>query len=195
MTEEAERPGRRQRSLHCKPAEQAMIREHAAATEKTVSRYVVELALADDPDRHPLVLTEEEQAELRDGVLELQALARASGGQRAEPVERDLCPCTGAGAVSRARRRRKVGKHISISATDADWETVRRNAKRRGLSIARYLVELVEQHASDEDAGPALALAAEEQREQLEAVREVRALMLEGEDAGALVRDMQSGSR
>ena len=93
--------------------------------------------------------------------------------------------------MRRARRRRKVGKHISISATDADWETVRRNAKRRGLSIARYLVELVEQDASDEDAGPALALAAEEQREQLEAVREIRALMLEGEDAGPLVRDMQ----
>ena len=66
MTEAAEeRPGRRQRSLHCKPAEQAMIRERAAATEKTVSRYVMELALADDPDRHPLVLTEEEQVEQR----------------------------------------------------------------------------------------------------------------------------------
>ena len=46
--------------------------------------------------------------------------------------------------MSRKRRRRKVGKHISLSATDADWEIVRRNAKRRGLSIARYLVELVE---------------------------------------------------
>ena len=77
MTEEAARHGRRQRSLHCKPAEQAMIRERAAAAEKTVSRYVMELALADDPDRHPLVLTEEEQADQRDGVLELQALARA----------------------------------------------------------------------------------------------------------------------
>ncbi len=77
MTEDAERPRRRQRSLHCKPAEQAMIRERAAAAEKTVSRYVIELALADDPDRHPLVLTEEEQVEQRDAVLELQALARA----------------------------------------------------------------------------------------------------------------------
>ena len=93
--------------------------------------------------------------------------------------------------MRRGRRRRKVGKHISLSATDADWETVRSNAKRRGLSIARYLVELVERDASEEDAGPALALAAEEQRELLEAVREVRALMLEGEDAGPLVRDMQ----
>ena len=84
-----------------------------------------------------------------------------------------------------------MGKHISLSATDADWEIVRRNAKRRGLSIARYLVELVERDASEEDAGPELALAREEQRELLEAVREVRALMLEGEDAGPLVRDMQ----
>ena len=97
--------------------------------------------------------------------------------------------------MSRKRRRRKVGKHISLSATDADWEIVRRNATRRGLSIARYLVELVEREASEEDAGPELTLAAEEQRELLEAVREVRALMralmLEGEDAGPLVRDMQ----
>ena len=201
MTEAAERPGRRQRSLHCKPAEQAMIRERAEAASKTVSRYVVELALADDPDRHPLVLTEEEQAEVAGwgaGVAGIRAgsPARASGRQRAEPAERGLCACTGAGAVSRKRRRRKVGKHISLSATDADWEIVRRNATRRGLSIARYLVELVERDASEEDAGlrhecPALALAAEEQRELLEAVREVRALMLEGEDAGPLVRDMQ----
>ena len=89
-----------------------------------------------------------------------------------------------------------MGKHISLSATDADWEIVRSNANRRGLSIARYLVELVERDASEEDAGPELTLAAEEQRELLEAVREVRALMLEGEDAGLrhecpLVRDMQ----
>ena len=77
MTEEAGRPGRRQRSLHCNPAEQAMIRERAAAAGQTVSRYVVELALADDPDRHPLVLTEEEQAALRDGVREVQAFVQA----------------------------------------------------------------------------------------------------------------------
>ena len=54
----------------------------------------------------------------------------------------------------------------------------------------------MERDASEEDAGPrhewpALALAKDEQREQLEALQEVRALMLEGEDAGPLVRDMQ----
>ena len=77
MTEEAARPGRRQRSLHCKPAEQAMIRERAEAAEKTVSRYVMELALADDPDRHPLVLTEKEQVEQQDGVREVLTFAQA----------------------------------------------------------------------------------------------------------------------
>ena len=98
--------------------------------------------------------------------------------------------------VRRRRKARRPSKHISISATDAEWEVVRSNAERRGLSIARYLLGLVERDASEEDAGlrhehPALALAKEEQREQLEAVREVRALMLEGEDAAPLVRDMQ----
>ncbi len=98
--------------------------------------------------------------------------------------------------VRRRRKARRPSKHISISATDAEWEIVRQNAERRGLSIARYLLGLVERDAAEEDAGlrhdhPALALAKEEQREQLEAVREVRALMLEGEDAGPLVRDMQ----
>ena len=93
--------------------------------------------------------------------------------------------------VRRRRKARRPSRHISISATDADWEVVRSNADRRGLSIARYLLELVERDASEEDTGPALALAKEEQREQLEAVREVRALMLEGEDADPLVRDMQ----
>ena len=75
--------GRRQRSLHCKPDEQAMIRARAEAAGKTVSRYVLDLALADDPDRHPVVLTEDEQAELRDGVRELRAFVRAVNDDRA----------------------------------------------------------------------------------------------------------------
>ena len=75
--------GRRQRSLHCKPDEQAMIRARAEAAGKTVSRYVLDLALADDPDRHPVVLTPDEQAELRDGVRELRAFVRAENDGRA----------------------------------------------------------------------------------------------------------------
>ena len=77
MTEEAGRPLRRQRSLHCTPEEQAMIRERAEAAGKTVSRHVLDLALADDPDRHPLVLTEAEQAGLRDGIRATEAIVLA----------------------------------------------------------------------------------------------------------------------
>ena len=69
---------RRQRSLYCGPAAQATIRGRAAAAGKTVSRYLLDLALADDPDRHPVVLTPAEQAELRDGVRELLARGRAA---------------------------------------------------------------------------------------------------------------------
>lgn len=76
MTEE-DRPGRRARSLHCKAGEQALIRERAAAAGKTVSGYLLDLALADDPERHELVLTADEQSELCDGIAELQAFVRA----------------------------------------------------------------------------------------------------------------------
>ena len=91
----------------------------------------------------------------------------------------------------RGRRAKGTSKHISISAWDSEWETVRRHADRRGLSIARYLVGLVERGGPEEVAGPVLALDAAEQRKLLAAVREIRSLMLEGADAAPLVRDMQ----
>ena len=68
---------RRQRSLHCRPVEQKAIRDTAAGAGKTVSRYVLDLALADDPERHPVVLTEAEQLELRDRVEEVWLFVRA----------------------------------------------------------------------------------------------------------------------
>ena len=79
----------------------------------------------------------------------------------------------------RRGRKPKGGKHISLSATDAEWAVVHRNAERSGLSIARYLVGLVERDGEEEDPGPAAALSREEQRELLEAVRDIRRLMLE----------------
>ena len=54
---------RKQRSLHCSSREQDEIRLRASAAGKTVTRYVLDLALADDPNRHPLVLTAGEQQE------------------------------------------------------------------------------------------------------------------------------------
>ena len=79
--------------------------------------------------------------------------------------------------MRRARRAAAAGsRHISLSAMDAEWEVVRRNADRRGLSIARYLVGLVERDGSEGRVD--LALVRGEQRELLEAVREIRALLL-----------------
>ena len=92
--------------------------------------------------------------------------------------------------MRRSRRRGKPeANHLSISATDTEWEEVRRKADLRGLPMARYLVGLAERDGGEGE--PAMALAEDEQRELLEAVREVRSLLLEGEDAAPLVRDMQ----
>lgn len=78
--------------------------------------------------------------------------------------------------LSRRRRREmKPGsRHLSLSATDAEWDAVREKARRRGLSIARYLVGLAERDGEDEP-GPWMVLTADEQREMLAALREMRA--------------------
>ena len=72
----------RQRSVHCDRSERETIRRKAAAAGKTVSRFLLDLALADDPDRSPLILTGAEQRELRDGVRELRERAAALFGER-----------------------------------------------------------------------------------------------------------------
>ena len=72
-----ERRGRpRQRSLHCPPEEQEMIRARAKAAGKSISRYVLDLALADDPDVHPLMIDEGAQLSLLDGVIEVRDIVR-----------------------------------------------------------------------------------------------------------------------
>ena len=78
--------------------------------------------------------------------------------------------------LSRRRRRelKPDSRHLSLSATDAEWDAVRDKAKRRGLSIARYLVGLAERDGEDEP-GPWMVLTADEQREMLAALREMRA--------------------
>ena len=73
------------------------------------------------------------------------------------------------------RRWRKGSRslHLSISATDEEWEIVRRNAARRRLSIARYLVGLALGEDSDtaDGTGPEVALDPSEQREGLSRFR------------------------
>ena len=88
------------------------------------------------------------------------------------------------------RPRRRVGRrgsnHLSISARNAEWDEVRARAERVGLPIARYVKRLVERDLSRGGAG-FIALAPAEQRELLEAVREIRALLRE--DAAMTMRD------
>ena len=90
--------------------------------------------------------------------------------------------------MRRARRRgkRKGSGHLSISARDAEWDEVRARADRAGLPIARYVKRLVERDLSGGGAG-FTALAPEEQRELLAAMREIRALLRE--DAAMTMRD------
>ena len=69
---------KRARSLHLSPADQTRLREAAAAAGKTNSEYVLDLIAADDTGCHPVVLTPEEQVELRDGVREMREFLRAA---------------------------------------------------------------------------------------------------------------------
>ena len=88
-------------------------------------------------------------------------------------------------------KKTKGPKHLALSATDEEWELVRHNARRRGLSIARYVVGLVERDAGAQDASPDVTLSPAEQRALVDGVREIGKLMLEGENTGSLVRDMR----
>ena len=87
-----------------------------------------------------------------------------------------------------SKRRAKRHRHLSLSARDSEWAVVSRNAAKLGLSKARYLVGLVERDAAEEeDRGPWVALAPEEQRGLLETVRAIHALMQDapGDEAAA----------
>ena len=90
----------------------------------------------------------------------------------------------------RRGRRRKGGKHLTISARNAEWEEARAKADRRGLSLSGYVRTLLDRDVSGEEK-TFTALAPEEQRELLEGVRELRALLTE--EAAAPARDEETG--
>ena len=69
----------RGRSVYCAPRVQAAMRERAREAGVPLSRLVVDLARADDPDRHRLVLSEAEQGAMRDDLGECAAFVRALG--------------------------------------------------------------------------------------------------------------------
>ena len=97
--------------------------------------------------------------------------------------------------MSRRRRGRTKPppESLTLSATDADWAVVRNNAERRGLSISRYVVDLVLDGGEDAPDEPALALSGDEQREMLETVRAFRALMGDEAKMSPLIKEMGVG--
>ena len=95
------------------------------------------------------------------------------------------------GEMKRPRRVRKLteSKHLTISARNAEWKEARAKADRRGLSIARYVKTLMDRDVSGGEK-TFTSLAPEEQRELLEGVRELRALLKE--EAAAPARDEET---
>ena len=89
----------------------------------------------------------------------------------------------------RRGRKRKGGKHLTISARNAEWEEARAKADRRGLAIARYVRTLMDRDVQGGEK-TFTALMPEEQRELLEGVRELRALLKE--EAPAPARDEET---
>ena len=67
----------RARSIYCSVETQDAMRERAREVGMPLSRLVIERARDDDPDRHPLALSESEQAGLRGDVGECAELARS----------------------------------------------------------------------------------------------------------------------
>ena len=67
----------RGRSIYCSVETQDAMRERARELGMPLSRLVIERARDDDPDRHPLVLSESEQEGLRGDVGECAELVRA----------------------------------------------------------------------------------------------------------------------
>lgn len=65
---------KRPRSVYCSPEERDAILKGAAAAGKSVSRFILDLALDGEDACRAGALTEQERAELRDGVRRLAAL-------------------------------------------------------------------------------------------------------------------------
>ena len=91
------------------------------------------------------------------------------------------------------RRKKPRSLHLSLSATDEEWEIVRRNAARRRKSIARYLVGLAlgEDSTAADSTGPEVALDPPEQREGLDILRRIDQYVGD-EESSPLIVDLQA---
>ncbi len=185
--------GKRPRGFYCTREERSAIGARAAAAGLSVSRLVLDLVHDDMADGPVSGLTAEEMAELLDGLRVVVAFVRGLP-DRAEDAGA-LQP-TGSGAGGREDRDAADGPslservRLSISATDDEWAAVQEQALRRGLSRSRYLVGLLLPDAGLNTA-PLPALSGVEQREVLEGVRRISALLSETGDPGAGLTGMR----
>ncbi len=92
----------------------------------------------------------------------------------------------------RSCRRKPPSKHLTVSATDEEWEMVGAHAAWRRLSKARYLVGLAARDGAQANDGPALALDTVQQRELLASQRKILSLLEADGDAPSLIADIQA---
>ncbi|MDE0418894.1 MAG: hypothetical protein OXI95_18455 [bacterium] len=98
-------------------------------------------------------------------------------------------------AVRPRRSRRKrlpTSKHLTVTATDDEWEMVGTGAARSGLSRARYLVGLAMRDGAEASEGPVLALNSVQQRELLACHRGILTLLEGDGDTASLIADIQA---
>ena len=187
--------GKRPRGFYCTREERSVIGARAAAAGLSVSRLVLDLVRDDIAERHVSGLTAEEMAALLDGLRVLAAYVRGLP-DRAEDAGALQPPGSGAGgrddgdAADRSGPSPSERVRLSISATDDEWAAVQEQALRHGLSRSRYLVGLLLPDAGL-NAAPLPALSGVEQREVLEAVRRISALLSETGDPGAGLTGMR----
>ncbi|MDE0004464.1 MAG: hypothetical protein OXQ29_17390 [Rhodospirillaceae bacterium] len=90
------------------------------------------------------------------------------------------------------RKKQPTSKHLTVTATDDEWEMVGAGAARRGLSRARYLVGLAKRDGAETNEDPSLALNAVQQRELLACHREILSLLESDGDTASLIADIQA---
>ena len=93
----------RQRCVRCTAKQHAALKRRARAAGKSLSRYLLDLALADAQARHRLALSEPEQQALLDGLREVDATMRMVRG--ALPGCGDLSLFDAVGILARERAR------------------------------------------------------------------------------------------
>ena len=86
---------------------------------------------------------------------------------------------------------RSLVKHIMITATDEDRETIRSHATRRRQSFARYLVGLATKDTFEGNEGPPLALETGDQRERFDTLRRTCLLLERDDNANSMIADIQ----